>query len=175
MERYINRIRNYFLISLLSIGGPVLADGETVLNPQTSAAATGNVTNQAVQFQNNSSVSRQQYGRGVVCNGSTLSLSPYYLGSEVRPIDPESYNITQNWGVQLTLMVPLDNNSVELCKAIARKQLEKERLDYELVRINNCTKIMQRGFTLRPGSTFESICSDVVPIAALIKQSTEEK
>ena len=29
---------------------------------------------------------------------------------------------------------------------------------------------MQRGFTLRPGSRFEAICSDVVPIAALIKQ-----
>ena len=72
----------YFLVGLLSIGVPVRAEvgeGNTVLNPQTSAAATGNVTNQAVQFQNNSGVSRQQYGGGVGCNGPVMSLSPYYL------------------------------------------------------------------------------------------------
>ncbi len=70
----------------------------------------------------------------------------------------------------MTFMIPLNGHSVELCKALAEKRLQKQRLDYELVRINNCTKIMQRGFTLRPGSRYEAICSDVVPIAALIKQ-----
>tara|TARA_R100001082_G_scaffold111238_1_gene94356 strand:+ start:12021 stop:12230 length:210 start_codon:yes stop_codon:yes gene_type:complete len=68
-------------------------------------------------------------------------------------------------------MVPLNGESVEICKAIAKRRLEKERLDYEMIRIANCTKIMQRGFTLRPGSRFESICSDVVPIAVIAKQS----
>tara|TARA_R100000152_G_C6699569_1_gene129370 strand:+ start:373 stop:798 length:426 start_codon:yes stop_codon:yes gene_type:complete len=120
-----------------------------------------------VQFQNNSSVSRQQYGGGVVCNGSTLSLSPFYLGNEGRPHDPESYTMTQNWGVQMTFMIPLNSRSVDLCKDLAKNRLEKQRLDYELVRINNCTKIQQRGFTLRPGSRFEAICNDVIPIAAL--------
>lgn len=105
-----------------------------------------------------------------MCNGSTLALSPFYLGNEGRPYDPESYTINQNWGVQMTFMIPLNGHSVELCKALAEKRLQKQRLDYELVRINNCTKIMQRGFTLRPGSRYEAICSDVVPIAALIKQ-----
>ena len=141
-----------------------------MLNPQTSAAATGNVTNQAVQFQNNGAPSRQQYGAGIVCNGATLALSPYYLGNEVKPYDPSSYNITHNWGVQLTVMVPLNGSTVELCKAMATRKLEKERLDYEMIRIANCTKIMQRGFTLRPGSRFESLCSDVVPIAVLAAQ-----
>jgi len=128
-----------------------------------------------VQFQNNSGVSRQQYGGGVVCNGSVMSLSPYYLGTEGRPYDPESYSMTQNWGVQLSFMVPLDGRSVEICKAIAEKQLEKERLDYELVRIDNCTRFMQRGFTLRPKSRFESLCSDVVPIAVLANQKPTDK
>ena len=120
-----------------------------------------------MQFQNNSSVSRQQYGGGIVCNGATLALSPFYLGNEGRPYDPESYTINQNWGVQMTFMIPLNGRTVDICKNIAKQQLEKQRLDYELVRINNCTKIQQRGFTLRPGSRFEAICSDVIPIAAL--------
>ena len=54
---------------------------------------------------------------------------------------------------------------------------ESERLDYELVRIDNCTRFMQRGFTIRPKSRFESLCSDVVPIAVLAnqKQPTDKK
>ena len=48
-----NRFNYLILLYLLSIGTPVLAEGEdnNVSNPV--AAATGNVTNQAVQFQNN--------------------------------------------------------------------------------------------------------------------------
>jgi len=128
-----------------------------------------------VQFQNNSGVSRQQYGGGVVCNGSVMSLSPYYLGTEGRPYDPESYSITQNWGVQLSFMVPLDGRSVEICKALADKQLEKLRLDYELVRIDNCTRFMQRGFTIKPGTDFEILCNDVIPIAVLSAQDKEKQ
>lgn len=67
----------------------------------------------------------------------------------------------------MTFMIPLNGRTVDICKNIAKQQLEKQRLDYELVRINNCTKIQQRGFTLRPGSRFEAVCSDVIPIAAL--------
>ena len=57
------RNRRYFyygiLISLLSIA-PARAEGDrNVSNPV--AAATGNVTNQAVQFQNNGAPSRQHY------------------------------------------------------------------------------------------------------------------
>ena len=44
------------------------------------------------------------------------------------------------------------------------------QLDYELVRIDNCTKFMQRGFTLLPGSRVYHLCSDVVPIQSLIKK-----
>ena len=67
----------------------------------------------------------------------------------------------------MTFMIPLNGRTVDICKNIAKQQLEKQRLDYELVRINNCTKIQQRGFTLRPGSRFEAICNDVIPITAL--------
>ena len=45
------------------------------------------------------------------------------------------------------------------------------QLDYELVRIDNCTKIMQRGFTILPGSRVYHLCSDVVPIQSLLKKT----
>jgi len=132
------------------------------------------VTNQAVQFQNNSGVSRQQYGGGLVCNGSVLTVSPYYLGNEVKPYDEESYNINQNWGVQMTFMIPLQGDTVRLCKKLAKQRLLKEELNFELVRIDNCTRFMQRGFALKPGSRVANICSDVVPIAALIEKEKNE-
>ena len=44
------------------------------------STATGNVTNQAVQFQNNGAPSRQQYGGGIICNGPTMTLSPFIWG-----------------------------------------------------------------------------------------------
>ena len=131
------------------------------------------MVNQAVQFQNNSAVSRQSYGGNVICNNSTMSFSPFYLGSEAKPWDEESYSINQNWGVQFTFLVPLDQESVELCKSLGKRKLEKERLNFELVRIDNCTKFQQRGFMLRPGSTFEKLCSDVVPISLILKEQND--
>ena len=138
------------------------------------AAATGNVTNQAVQFQNNGASSRQQMGAGVVCNGATMTFSPFYMGNHVTPydeyMDQQSYTIGENWGVQLAFMVPLDASTVERCKAIADRIEEKYRLDYELVRLKECAALQKQGFTLRPGSRLEHICHDVVPIAALTKK-----
>ena len=66
---------NYFLISLLAVGcAPAYAsEGETNNTSNPVAAATGNVTNQAVQFQNNGAPSRQNYGPNISCNGSTMT------------------------------------------------------------------------------------------------------
>ena len=44
------------------------------------------------------------------------------------------------------------------------------RVDYELVRALKCAELMQKGFTLRPGSRVEHMCNDVVPIVSVIKQ-----
>ena len=72
------RNRHYFyygiLISLLSVA-PAKAEENNVSNPV--AAATGNVTNQAVQFQNNGAPSRQYYGDGISCNGATMTSVSY--------------------------------------------------------------------------------------------------
>ena len=75
----------YLTLCLLTIT-PVLAEEPEVNNTSNPvAAATGNVTNQAVQFQNNGAASRQQYAPGVACNGSTMTFSPFYMGNHTNP------------------------------------------------------------------------------------------
>lgn len=128
------------------------------------AAATGNVTNQAVQFQNTGAPSRQQFLNGNSCNGATMTFQPFYIGGDVHT---ESYQRTSNFGVQLGFSVPLDGSMIEICKQIAKRHEQKLRLDYELVRALKCTEIMKAGFTFRPGSRVEVLCHDVVPIVSL--------
>ena len=172
------RNRNYLyygiLISILSIG-PVRADeGETNNTSNPVAAATGNVTNQAVQFQNNGAPSRQVYGPNISCNGATMTFSPFYMGNHTTPFDDEmtqqSYTVAENWGGQINFMVPLDGSLVERCKAIAAKQEAKMALDYELVRVLKCGELQQKGFMIRPGTRVYHMCSDVIPISGYKKQ-----
>jgi hypothetical protein len=164
-----NKLYYKLLVCLLAIGNPVFAE-ETVNKSNPVAAATGNVTNQAVQFQNNGASSRQQYSTGVSCNGSTLTFSPFYMGNDTKPEVEDGYNINQNWGFQLNFSIPLSNRGYEQCLEIAKRHEEKMRLDYELVRALKCTEIMQKGFTFIPNSRVAHMCSDVVPIQSLIKQ-----
>ena len=85
------------------------------------AAATGNVTNQAVQFQNNGAPSRQYFANNVSCNGATMQFSPFYMGNDTVPYEHTGYVRSNNWGVQLNFSVPLDSGMIELCKNIAKK------------------------------------------------------
>jgi len=137
------------------------------------AAATGNVTNQAVQFQNNGAPSRQHYGPNISCNGSTMTFSPFYMGNHTTPfddaMDQQSYTVAENWGFQVNFMVPLDREGLNRCRAIATQQHEKMKLNYELVRIDNCAKLQQKGFMLLPGSRVYHMCSDVIAISAYKK------
>ena len=169
------RNRHYFyygiLISILSIG-PVRAEGDTSNTSNPVAAATGNVTNQAVQFQNNGAPSRQHYGPNISCNGATMTFSPFYMGNHTKPWDidedgmnPSGYTIAENWGGQINFMVPLDREGLKRCRSMAARQEEKMRLDYELVRILKCAELQQKGFMLLPNSDIGHMCSDVVPIA----------
>ena len=140
------------------------------------AAATGNVTNQAVQFQNNGAPSRQQYGPSISCNGSTMTFSPFYMGNHSEPrtmnddthrLEQESYTITENWGAQINFMVPLDRESLRRCKSIAKRQEEKMRLNYELTRAIKCAELQQKGFMINPESDFSVLCEDIVPIVKI--------
>ena len=142
------------------------------------AAATGNVTNQAVQFQNNGAPSRQVLGPNISCNGATMTFSPFYMGNHTTPFDEEmdqqSYTVAENWGAQINFMVPLDGSIVETCKAIGKRQLNKMELDYELVRAKECAQLQQKGFMIRPGTRVYHMCSDIIPIAAFKQQVAAE-
>lgn len=158
----------YFLVGLLSVSPAFANEDPKVQNTSNPvAAATGNVTNQAVQFQNNGAPSRQYFAANNSCNGTTMQFSPFYMGNDTIPYDYTGYVRSNNYGVQLNFSVPLDGGMVETCKAIARKHEQKMRLDYELVRALKCTEIMKSGFTFRPGSRVEVLCNDIVPIVAL--------
>lgn len=148
------------------------------------AAATGNVTNSAVQFQNNGASSRQSYGPNIQCNGSTMTFSPFYMGNHTNPytvnedtgvMAPSGYQINENWGFQVNFMVPLDKEGYKQCKAIAKRQEEKMKLDFELVRALKCAELQQKGFTLLPGSRVYHLCSDVVPIQSLLKKNVSNR
>ena len=174
------RNRRYFyyglLISLLSIA-PVRAEDETnnVSNPV--AAATGNVTNQAVQFQNNGAPSRQHYGPNISCNGSTMTFSPFYMGNHTTPFDEtmtqQTYTVAENWGGQINFMIPLDREGLNRCRSIAARQEEKMRLDYELVRVLKCSELQQKGFMILPNTRVYGMCSDVIPISSWTKAKKE--
>ena len=174
-SNYRNGLYYCLLISLLSIA-PVKAEDETnnVSNPV--AAATGNVTNQAVQFQNNGAPSRQHYGSGVSCNGSTMTFSPFYMGNHTKPFDEEmsqrSYTVAENWGGQINFMFPLDRRGLAQCRKIAKRQEEKMRLDYELTRVLRCAELQRKGFMLAEGTRVYTMCNDVVPI---VKYEKEKK
>ena len=128
-NRQNNRNRFYYklLLYLCTISTPVFAEDTNVSNPV--AAATGNVTNQAVQFQNNGASSRQIYGPNIQCNGSTMTFSPFYMGNHSKPFDefmqPSSYTLAENWGFQINFMVPLDKSGYKQCKEMAKRYEEK--------------------------------------------------
>jgi len=165
-----NRINfhHYLAVGLLSVS-PAFANSDPKVQNTSNpvAAATGNVTNQAVQFQNNGAPSRQYFASNSSCNGTTMQFSPFYMGNDTVPYEHTGYVRSNNWGVQLNFSVPLDGGMIELCKSIAKKHEEKMRLDYELVRALKCTEIMKAGFMFRPGSRVEVLCHDVVPIVAV--------
>ena len=166
-RNYRPNLYRYILVSLLAVTPAFAKEDPTVNNTSNPvAAATGNVTNQAVQFQNNGAPSRQYFGPNSSCNGTTMQVSPFYMGSDTIPAD-STYTRTGNWGMQLNFAIPLDGGMIELCKSIAKKHEQKLRLDYEIVRALKCAELQQKGFTFRPGSRVEGLCSDIVPIVSL--------
>ena len=160
----------YIALCLLAIGLPARAEPEVQNTSNPVAAATGNVTNQAVQFQNNGAPSRQVLGPNISCNGATMTFSPFYMGNHTTPFDEDmnqsSYTVAENWGAQINFMVPLDGSIVETCKNLGKRQLAKMELDYELVRAKECAALQQKGFMIRPGTRVYHMCSDIIPIAA---------
>ena len=110
-KKLYNKLYYYIAVCLLTVG-PAFAEGDTNNSSNPVAAATGNVTNQAVQFQNNGSMSRQNYGPNISCNGSTMTFSPFYMGNHTKPwevnedmgMSPSSYTLSENWGFQVNFL-----------------------------------------------------------------------
>jgi len=173
-SNYRNRINNKLYLCLYTIAlyvSPAVAQtapsNTNIAGP--TAAATGNVTNQAVQvLQGPYAVNT--YGAGVSCQGPTMSLSPFVMGSLTGNQDPATYqNHNGNAGFSMGFNFPLDGGLTELCKArarveIARQQAEadKARLDFELVRLLKCGEALKSGVSFHPESPYAKICSDVV-------------
>ena len=147
---------------------PVYAEGTTSVAANPQASISGSVANQAVQI-NQGSLSTQSFSRGHYCNGAVLSFSPYILQSQSDP----GATLSRNFGGQLTFSMPLDFRATNTCKALAEKQLDKAKLDYELVRIKECINIFKTGFMIHPSSPFYPVCSDVIPVASLSRMSEE--
>jgi hypothetical protein len=153
----------------VAICSPAAAqDGGTTAIANPVATSTGSVSNQAVQI-NQGSYSQQSYGPGHTCNSATVVFTPFYLGNDVNP---EPYVRNQNFGAQVSFSVPLDFEMVRLCKDLAKRKLEKERLDYALVRALKCAELFKTGFKIRDDSPFAPLCADVVPIAAVSPKSS---
>tara|TARA_X000000368_G_scaffold278104_1_gene220630 strand:+ start:345 stop:650 length:306 start_codon:yes stop_codon:yes gene_type:complete len=95
-------------------------------------------------------------------------VNPYAADEDTRDLYPSSYQLNENWGFQVNFMVPLDKEGLRQCKKIAKRQEEKMRLDYELVRALKCAELQQKGFTIRPNTRVYHICSDIVPIQSLL-------
>lgn len=77
----------------------------------------------------------------------------------------------QNMGAQLSINIPLDGSITEMCKELARKRLrmeqqklDKDQLDYHLVRALKCAELYEKGFMIHPEAKLASLCSDVVSI-----------
>ena len=86
-RNYRVHIYHYLALYLLAVT-PAYAEDPKVQNTSNPvAAATGNVTNQAVQFQNNGAPSRQLFGPNSSCNGSTMTFSPFYMGNDTIPYE----------------------------------------------------------------------------------------
>ena len=163
---------HYLALYLLAVT-PAYAEDPKVQNTSNPvAAATGNVTNQAVQFQNNGAPSRQMFGANNSCNGATMTFSPFYMGNDTIP-DDDGYVRSNNYGMQMSFMIPLDGSMTELCKQVAKRHEQKMRLDYEMIRALKCTEIMKAGFTFRPGSRVEVLCHDIIPIVSLNGSSSK--
>ena len=181
LNRKRNRNRQYYfiLLYLFSIGTPVLAEGDTNNSSNPVAAATGNVTNQAVQFQNNGAQSRQFYGPNISCNGSTMTFQPFYMGNHTKPLDefmqPSSYTLAENWGFQINFMVPLDKSGYKQCKEMAKMQYDTMKLKHELTRATKCAELQRKGFTYRPNTTMAKVCQDIVPISSLQPPKPKKK
>jgi len=97
-------------------------------------------------------------------------VSPFALGSSNSSEDPETFKSSNgNYGISAGFNIPLDGSLMELCKARASVEIERQkaeadkaRLDFELVRLLKCGEAYKNGIMFHPDSPYYKICADVV-------------
>ena len=97
------------------------------------------------------------------------------MGNDTQPETEDGYVISENWGFQINFSVPLDKRGLKQCREIAKRQEEKMKLDYELVRALKCAELQRQGFTIRPGTRVAHICNDIIPIQSLLPPKKDKK
>ena len=174
-SHYRNSINHYINLCLYTIISTGTAFAQSTPAPSNtniagpSASATGNVTNQAVQVLQGP-YALNTYGGGVSCQGATFSISPFALKSGNDSDDPETFaSRNSNWGISAGFNIPLDGGLMEICKARAKIEIERQkaetdkaRLDFELVRLLKCGEAYKNGISFHPESPYAKICSDIV-------------
>ena len=143
MDRSNHRTKIYhkLYISLYAVGlyvSPVLAQtapsNTNIAGP--SASATGNVTNQAVQVLQGP-YAINTYGSGVSCQGPTMSLSPFVMGSMNGNQDPTTYQTHNgNAGFSMGFNFPLDGSLTEICKSRARVEISRQQAEADKARLD---------------------------------------
>ena len=131
------------------------------------ASSSGSVVNQAVQVTPSINFT-QNMGRGVICQGTYLTVSTFGLGGLSAP---ES-EVRTDYGITLQVSTPLDREAVRLCKERARVEIQRQtaekdkaELDYHLVRSIKCGEMIRNGTFYHPSSPYASVCLDVVAVA----------
>lgn len=162
--RYRNHLYDYLCIGVLAVGlcSSAVAEENVTAIAAPSASSSGSVQNQAVQI-NQGTMGEQSFGTGHACQTPVMTFTPFFLGNDVRP---KNYVRNQNYGAQISITVPLDGGMQELCKALAKEKVAKEKLRYELERLKNCAEVLAKGFTFHRDSPFWVLCGDVVPVAS---------
>ena len=97
-------------------------------------------------------------------------MSPFALKSGNQSDDPETFaSRNDNYGISAGFNIPLDGGLMELCKARAKVEIERQkaeadkaRLDFELVRLLKCGEAYKAGVMFHPDSPYYKICADVV-------------
>ena len=162
------------LLCLSLVSNKARAEGDTNVQAQPNAVGNSSIINQNMNI-NNGMTGKQQFGN-LVCSQPTMAITPFYTGNDSENPYAESptYNISEGWGIQMSVMIPLGDNKTcsELSKVklkLAEEELNKNIYDKNLVRILKCQQLHASGYMINPKSEFAFLCSDVINIRAYVK------
>lgn len=132
------------LLPLLLLTTPAVAQQNNPIansiNTTNAGQATGTVLNSNTQL-NQMPVMQQEFGAGFRCQNSTLSISPYYVGSAAS----YAAGSANGFGGMITISVPLDSRGVEHCMRMAKARVAKEEFDLAMTKTLKCADLLRAG------------------------------